>query len=148
MKRTYLITLFVFIFSVIYIQNSLHTLAEKNGILPANKEKHFISAKEFFLSGKLTGYSQFKEAEINIQQELLYKDLRQFIKSNVKDYYYINLVNIYSNPNKNVSPNRQVYFYCSILNNEKTIKYNYIIWDAESSKPIEKGRGYKSKEKD
>lgn len=148
MRRTYLIPLFVFIFSVIHIQNSLHTSAEKNYILADNKEKHFISAKEFYQSGKLTGYNQFKEAKINLQQKLLFKDLKQFIHSNVKDYYYINLVNIYSYPNKNVSPNRQVYFYCSILNNEKTLKYRYIILDAESSKPIAKGNGHKSKEKD
>ncbi|GIN87903.1 hypothetical protein J6TS2_42890 [Heyndrickxia sporothermodurans] len=146
MKRIYLIIFFIFIFSVVYIQNSFQTSAE-NYLLPDNKEKHFISAKEFFQSGKLTGYTQLKKAKINLQQKLLYKDLKQFIKTNVNYYYYFNLVNIYSYPNTSVSPNRQVYFYCSIFNNEITLKYKYIILDAETLKPIAIGKGHSSKEK-
>ena len=109
-------------------------MAENGYLFPDNKGKHFVSAREFFQSEKITGYTQFEEADINIRQKLLYKDLQQFIKSNVNEYYYINLLNIYSDPNNNVSPNRQVYFYCSVLDNKKTLKYKYIILDAETTK--------------
>ncbi|PAE35416.1 hypothetical protein CHI06_23480 [Bacillus sp. 7884-1] len=85
-------------------------MAENNFLLPKNDEKQFISAMDFLKSGKLTGYTQFSEADIYLQKKLLYKDLHKFIKSNVNEYYYIKLINIYSNRNNNVSPNRQVYF--------------------------------------
>lgn len=139
MKRPFLIILFILIFSMVYLQNSINTLAENNYLLSDNKEKQFISAREFLQSGKLTGYSQYKNADINFQQKLLYKDLNRFIKSNVNDYFYTNLINIYSNPNNSISPNRQVYFFCSILDNDKTFKYKFIILDAETSKPLREG---------
>lgn len=146
MKRPYLIILFMFVFSEVFLQNSINILAESNYLLPDNKENHFISASEFFQSGKLTGYTQYKDANINFQQKLLYKDLNQFIKSNVNDYFYTNLINIYSNPNNRVSPNRQVYFYCSILDNDKTFEYKFIILDAETSKRILEGSRQASKQ--
>jgi hypothetical protein len=79
---------------------------------------------------------------------LLYKDLKKFIKSNVNEYYYINLFNIYSNQNNNVSPNRQVYFYCSIMENDKTLNYKYTIVDAETKVPIASGRRQAFKHRD
>ena len=148
MKKSYLFILFMLMFSVFYTQNSIHTLAENNYLFPDNKEKHFISAKEFFKSGKLTGNYRYKEADINLQQKLLYKDLKQYIKSNVNDYYYTNLLNIYSYPNDSVSPNRQVYFYCSIMDNEKTLQYIYIILDAETTEQIAEGGGQSFKHTD
>jgi hypothetical protein len=136
------------IFSVFYTQNSIHTLAKNGYLLPDNKEKEFVSAREFFESGKLEGYIKFKKANINIQEKLLYKDLKKFIKSNVNEYYYINLFNIYSNQNNNVSPNRQVYFYCSIMENDKTLNYKYTIVDAETKVPIASGRRQAFKHRD
>ena len=139
MKRPYLIILVMFVFLVVFLQNSINMLAENNYLLPDNKENHFISASEFFQSGKLTGYSQNKDANINFQQKLLYKDLNHLINSNVNNDFYTNLINIYSNPNNSVSPNRQVYFFCSILENDKTFEYKFIILDAETSKRILEG---------
>jgi hypothetical protein len=121
----------------------------KNGYLfPDNKVRHFVSAKEFYQTGKLKSYTPFEGANINIQQKLLYKDLQQFIKSNVNEYYYMNLLNIYSNQNNNVSPNRQVYFYCSILEDDKSFKYKFIILDAETTNPIASGNRQAYKPKD
>ncbi|USK42247.1 hypothetical protein [Cytobacillus oceanisediminis] len=146
MKKSYLVILLVIMLSVVYLQTSIHTLAENNYLLPDNKEKQFISASEFKKSGKLTGYIQFKDADINFEQKLLYKDLKQYIKSKVSEYYFINLINIYSNPNSSVSPDRQIYFYCSISDDDNTLKYKYLILDAETSKPIAEGNGQNFKQ--
>jgi hypothetical protein len=148
MKKSYLFILCMLTFSVFYTQNSIHILAKSGYLLPDNKEKQFISARDFFESGNLKENAQFKEAKINLQEKLLYKDLKKFIKLNVNEYYYINLFNIYSNQNNNVSPNRQVYFYCSIMENDKTLNYKYIIVDAETKDPIESGRRQAFKHRD
>ncbi|MFO1441677.1 hypothetical protein KDN24_00140 [Bacillus sp. Bva_UNVM-123] len=148
MKKLYLIILSVFIFSIVHLQNPIHILAKDNYLFPDNKEKQFISAEEYFLNGSLTNYTEYKEADINFRQKLLYKDLKSFIKSKVTDYYYINLYNVYADPHSGVSPNRQVYFYCSILNTDKSLKYKYIILDAETFKQIVKGDGTSFKFKD
>lgn len=121
-------------------------MAQNNYPFPDNKEKHFVNADEFFQRGNLYGYTEYQEANINFQQSLLYKDLRKFIKSNVNEYYYRNLVNVYSDPHRGVSPNRQVYFYCSILDNDKTLKYKFSILDAETTERIVEGSGQGFKE--
>ena len=148
MKKPYLIILLVFVFFIIHTQNPIQVLAKDNYLFPDNKEKQFISAEEFLLSGNQTNYTEFKEANKNFRQKLLYKDLRSFIKSKVNDYYYINLYNVYADPHSGVSPNRQVYFYCSILNTDKSLKYKYIILDAETTIQIGKGDGTSFKFKD
>ena len=81
MKRLCVIVFWGFIFSFSYLHNSTHILAENGYLFPDNKEKYFVSAREFFKNEKITGYTQFKEADINFEQKLLYKDLQQFIKS-------------------------------------------------------------------
>lgn len=111
MKKTYLIIFCVFLFSISHLQKPIHTLAKDTYLFPDNKEKQFISAEEYFLSGKLVDYKEFKEANISFQKKLLYKDLRSFIKSQVKEYYFNNLCNVYAYQHSGVSPNRQVYFY-------------------------------------
>lgn len=148
MKKRYLYILCVFVFSIVHLQKPIHTLTKDNYLFPGNKEKPFISAEEYFLSGNLTDYTEFKEANINFRQKLLYKDLRVFIKSQVNEYYYKNLYNVYAHQHSGVSPNRQVYFYCSVFENEKTLKYKYIIVDAETSKQIAEGDGTSFKSED
>ncbi|MCQ6282927.1 hypothetical protein [Bacillus sp. EB600] len=148
MNRLCLIVFLGIIFSLSDLYNSNYTMAKNGYLFPDNKEKHFVSAREYYQCGKLKGYAQFKDANINIQQKLLYKDLQQFIKSNVNEYYYINLFNIYSNQNNNVSPDRQIYFYCSLLENDKTLKYKYIILDAETTNPQASGNRQAFKPKD
>lgn len=146
MNKSYPIVLFMLFFSVGYSDILIHTLAEGSYLLPSNKEENFISAGEFLKRGKLTEYRHLNDADINIEQKLLYKDLKDYIKLKVNEYYFINLINVYSNPNSSVSPNRQVYFYCSISDNEKTLKHKYLIMDAETSELIAEGSGQSFKE--
>lgn len=146
MKNPYLIIFCVFVFSVAYLQKPIHTLTKDNYLFPENKDKQFISAEEFFINGNLMNYTEFKKANINFRQKLLYKDLKLFIKSKVNEYYYKNLYNIYAYQHRGVSPYRQVYFYCSVLDNEKTFKYKFLILDAETTKKIGEGSGQKYKE--
>jgi len=68
MKSIFFFLFSVFIFSFSYLHNSTHTFAENGYLFPDNKEKHLVSAREFFQSKKLAGYTQFKEAYINLQQ--------------------------------------------------------------------------------
>lgn len=94
MNKSYPIVLFMLFFSVGYPSNLIQPLAEGNYLLPSNKEENFISAGEFLKRGKLTDYRHLKDADINIEQKLLYKDLKDYIKLNVSEYYFINLSNV------------------------------------------------------
>lgn len=147
-RRLYLTLLLGLFFSLVCLYSNNHINAENTYLYPDNKEKNFISATEFFRTGNLRGYSQFKGADINLIQKLAYKDLKKFIRSKVNDNYYLNLNNIYINTNDNVSPNRQVYFYCSIIDNETTFMHKFIILDAETTEPLFEGNGQKFKELD
>jgi len=117
--------------------------AEETYLYSDNKDKNFISAAEFFKRGKLNGYSQLKNADLNIQQKLIYKDLKGFIRSKVNERYFILLSNVYLNQNENVSPNRQIYLYSSVVDNEERFKYKFIILDTETKEPLAEGKGHK-----
>jgi len=74
---------------------------------------------------------------------LIYKDLKGFIRSKVNERYFILLSNVYLNQNENVSPNRQIYLYSSVVDNEERFKYKFIILDTETKEPLAEGKGHK-----
>jgi len=47
------------------------------------------------------------------------------------------------NQNENVSPNRQIYLYSSVVDNEERFKYKFIILDTETKEPLAEGKGHK-----
>ncbi|MBS4190365.1 hypothetical protein KHA94_09140 [Bacillus sp. FJAT-49705] len=129
----------VFSFLVLSLNYVTYAESENNYKYMDNKEKHFISAEEFFRS--YPGYSQNIVADIILRKKVLYKNLEDFIKSNVTKHYFINLYNVYAHPHTGVSPHRQIYFYCAIWDNDKTLEHKYIIVDAETGEYLVRGSG-------
>ena len=99
-----------------------------------------MSANKFYSSTNIQ-YSEFNDATLNIRKKFLYKNLEKVIKNEVKgdDNLFINLRNIYISKNPNISPNRQVYLFCSVKDTSKSLVYKYIIIDGETSKTLAEG---------
>ncbi|MGG0791942.1 hypothetical protein ABE132_25300 [Peribacillus simplex] len=103
-----------------------------------NSKKNLVSANEFYKSGKIEDYSEYKTATINIREKLLYKDLKSTVNKNAGKY---SLVNIFYNKSQNIDPNRQIYLFCSIKETKEKMFHKFVIIDAETKEPIAEGNG-------
>ncbi|MFE4429884.1 hypothetical protein ACFRH9_22940 [Peribacillus butanolivorans] len=103
-----------------------------------NSKKNLISANEFYKSGKIGDYSEYKTATLNIREKLLYKNLKSTVNKNVGKY---SLVNIYNNKHPNIDPKRQIYLFCSVKETKESMLHKFLIIDAETLEPIAEGHG-------
>ncbi|RHW43336.1 hypothetical protein D1B31_01310 [Neobacillus notoginsengisoli] len=140
MKRYYQVLFLTLMLSSLFISE---VFADEKYLYPDNKDKDFISAAEHFKTGNLKGYIPIKNADKNIEQKLLYKDLKYYVLSIVNDNnHYTPLSNIYLNKNDNISPNRQIYLYLTVLDSEKEFRYQFLILDAETKESFAEGNGW------
>lgn len=104
---------------------------------PNNEKKEFIDAVSY-LETELpeNEYTEFKNATLNVREKILFKDLKDTVESKMKKY---SNVNIYSQNYPNVEPNRQIYFFTTVLDSQKQIDVKYILVDAETKDILFKG---------
>jgi hypothetical protein len=133
---------------LLFIFSGIHVSAESNYIFDDNSDKKLKSAEEFFASNKLQ-YSTLDNSTLVIKKKLQYKNLERVIKDelNNNEYLLSNIHSIYTYQHPYVSPNRQVYLFCSIKNTNNTLEHRYYIIDGETAKPFDQGYGKSYKEK-
>lgn len=111
---------------------------------PANKKEEFKSADDFYTSLNTNEYKEFKDSKNNIRAKILYKDTNNINKE---------LKNIAEPDNSipslsHIDPNRQVYFFASVLENDEKIVQKYVVYDAETKNILNASIQRYSKTKD
>ncbi|MEK5641955.1 hypothetical protein BK138_08435 [Paenibacillus rhizosphaerae] len=102
---------------------------------PANTQKQFLSADEFYNQLDRKEYSEFDGAKLNVRRSCLFKDVNnilaetdQFGKMRVSGSGY--------------NPNRQVYVFRSIIMIGGRAYDKTAVFDAETKRPIVQSRNY------
>lgn len=136
MKKT------LFIFCTIMFIFSSNNVGANMLKYPENKHKTFLAAEEYYKKGELYKYHEFNNAIFNLRKKLLYKNLEKVLKNESKNKINRELFyNLYANKHSQVSPNRQVYLFCTVMKTKNDTQYKFIMIDAETSEVIVEGDG-------
>jgi hypothetical protein len=108
---------------------------------PDNSTTVFNSPEKLTDSMK-HGFELFKDADINIQEKMFFKDVYK-VETDLNQ----KLSNIKMAPNyaPHIHPNRQVYFLGTVKDTKSKIELHYIVLDAETNKVIQERRSFKMK---
>ncbi|PLR79075.1 hypothetical protein CU633_02515 [Bacillus sp. V3-13] len=131
------------IFLVIFTLSPFRANAEVQLLkYPENEHKVFLSAEEYYKKEKLHDYHEFKKATFSLRKKLLYKNLEKVLKNESSDKIdYKIFHNLFAHKHSQVSPNRQVYLYCSVIETKDDLQYKFIMIDAETSELLVEGDG-------
>lgn len=113
-----------------------------------NEDKNFPSAEEFLSKEVKTSrlakyYEEYKDADLNIREKILFKDLEKTVKNNLGK---IADDTIFNQPNIKVDRNKLIYFYSSVLHSKDDVKNKFILIDAETKEMLWAGNSYVKKD--
>jgi hypothetical protein len=112
---------------------------------PANLEKSFVSANEFYQQMEKNEYREYKDATYSVRRKLSYKETPDAIMTfEKKTGRYIGQPKQELAPS--IHPERQVYFLASFVQTKDKEYWKYTIIDAETKRPLEGGNSYHSYE--
>lgn len=127
--------------------NKKKEYAETDTRYPANKDKNFTeSADDFyqsFLKHKVESeenftYKEFPNATMNKREKVLFKDIDKFtytMRDGKKERVYPD-PRTYKILHNIASPDRQVYFFISVEDDQKEFRGSYAVYDIETKQFI------------
>lgn len=112
---------------------------------PANQEKSFVDANEFYQQMEKNDYKEYKYATYSVRQKISYKETPDAIMTFEKK-----TGRYFGQPKQEIAPSihpeRQVYFLASFVQTKDEEYWKHTIIDAETKKPLEGGNSYHSYE--
>ncbi|MCP8966932.1 hypothetical protein [Ectobacillus ponti] len=123
----------------------------KQELLPANKDKDIRQTADEFYEELLkkgdSPYREFENAKENVRKKVLFHEVQNYYYRmqdgrNERLYPHDEIV-FYPTPH----PERQVYFFLSVREDEKEFRGAYAIYDAETKRFLSGGRTFQAKQK-
>jgi hypothetical protein len=110
---------------------------------PANQDKSFISADEFYQQLKKDEYKEFEDATYSVRRKISYKEVPDELMTFEKK-----TGRYFGQPKQALSPfihpERQVYFFASFVQTKNEEYWKHTIIDAETKRQLESGNSYHS----
>jgi hypothetical protein len=128
------------IITLLLFSSCNHSFARTNNINQVEPIK-FKTAQHYFTHGELYGYSELKNADINIREKLQFNELKNIIKEKVNEKTIIKLTNIYNQQYESILPEEEIFLFCTIKDSKRYFEYKYIIIKAKSYEIKAKGSG-------
>lgn len=134
------LTIAFFMFVVLSIPTSAQQFE-----YPANQEKSFVDANEFYQQMEKNDYKEYKDATYSVRRKIFYKETPDAIMTFEKK-----TGRYFGQPKQEIAPfihpERQVYFLASFVQTKDKEYWKYTIIDAETKRPLENGNSYHSYE--
>jgi len=98
-------------------------------------------ADQFYNSLPKDEYKEYSDASVKVREYIPYKDVQKFASKLGEDYVTQKKVG----SNQSIDPNHQVYFYASLVDNDKMTLKKYAIYDATTKERINAGFSQQAK---
>lgn len=110
---------------------------------PANQDKSFINADEFYQQMEKNDYREYEDATYSVRRKISYKEIPDaLITFEKKTGRYFGQPKQELTPS--IHPERQVYFLASFVQTKNKEYWKHTIIDAETKIPLESGNSYHS----